>query len=392
MKKLNNVQVAVFLLGALLMVIGAGTSMLAWGSAPYVFSVGALCFASMQMLQRYEGSNFVICRLRRIQLVSDVLFLVSGLLMIANKGNFLGLSYMTYIEYVYNKWVITLLVYFNISLYFCATKGINMNKILYAFVVMATLASCAQSYSIQGSSSVSSLDGSKLYLKTVKDQELKSMDSCDVVHGKFRFAGLLDTVKLANLYMDDEPLAMPVVVEKGEIEVRIDNTGRSVSGTPLNEKLYQFIHRHDQIGNEMNELSHKQSQMLLDGIDEDVINHTLSAEAARLAQQEDSLVTNFIVENFDNVLGPGVFMMMTSGYPYPVLTPQIEDIMSKATKKFKEDPYVKQYYQTANEIQARQNGLVDDTPQAAAPTQVVPDTQQQVADSMAAPSLNIPQK
>ena len=263
-----------------------------------------------------------------------------------------------------------------------------MNKILYAFVVMATLASCAESYSIQGSSSVSSLDGSKLYLKTVKDQELKSMDSCDVVHGKFRFAGLLDTVKLANLYMDDESLAMPVVVEKGEIEVRIDNTGRSVSGTPLNDKLYQFINRHDQLGNEMNELSHKQSQMLLDGIDEDVINRTLTAEAARLAQQEDSLVTNFIVENFDNVLGPGVFMMMTSGYPYPVLTPQIEDIMSKATKKFKEDPYVKQYYQTANEIQARQNGLVDDTPQ----TQPAPAPQEQVADSMALPSLNIPQK
>jgi hypothetical protein len=103
-------------------------------------------------------------------------------------------------------------------------------------------------------------------------------------------------------------------------------------------------------------------------------------------------VTNFIVENFDNVLGPGVFMMMTSGYPYPVLTPQIEDIMSKATKKFKEDPYVKQYYEAANEIQARQNGLVDDTPKASAPTQVVPDPLPQVADSTAAPSLNIPQK
>jgi len=267
-----------------------------------------------------------------------------------------------------------------------------MNKILYAFVVMAALTSCAESYSIQGSSSVSSLDGSKLYLKTVKDQELKNLDSCDVVHGKFRFAGLLDTVKLANLYMDDESLMMPVVVEKGEIEVHIDNTGRSVSGTPLNDKLYQFINRHDQLGNEMNELSHKQSQMLLDGIDEEIINRKLSAEAARLAQQEDSLVTNFIVENFDNVLGPGVFMMMTSGYPYPVLTPQIEDIMSKATKKFKDDPYVKQYYETANEIQARQNGLVDDTPQAAAPTQVVPDPLPQVADSTAAPSLNIPQK
>lgn len=235
-----------------------------------------------------------------------------------------------------------------------------MNKVFYVFIIAATLTSCAESYSIQGSSSVSSLDGSKLYLKTVKDQELKNIDSCDVVHGKFRFAGLLDTVKLANLYMDDEPLMMPVVIEKGEIEIHIDNTSRIVSGSPLNDKLYEFIHRHDQIGNELNELGHRQSQMLLEGIDEGLINRQLSAEAARLAQQEDSLVTNFIVDNFDNVLGPGVFMMMTGNYQYPVLTPQIEDIMSKATKKFKEDPYVKQYYQTAQEIQARQNGLVEE--------------------------------
>ena len=128
MKKLNNVQVAVFLLGALLMVIGAGTSMLAWGSAPYVFSVGALCFASMQMLQRYEGSNFVIRRLRRIQLVSDVLFFVSSLLMIANKGNFLGLNDMTYIEYVYNKWVITLLVAAILQLYSTHRLGHELEK------------------------------------------------------------------------------------------------------------------------------------------------------------------------------------------------------------------------------------------------------------------------
>jgi len=267
-----------------------------------------------------------------------------------------------------------------------------MNKIVYAFVIMATLTSCAESYSIQGSSSVSSLDGSKLYLKTVKDQELKNIDSCDVVHGKFRFAGLLDTVKLANLYMDDQPLMMPVVIEQGEIEIHIDNTSRTVSGSPLNDKLYHFINRHNQIGNEMNELAHKQSQMLLDGIDENTINRQLTIEAARLTQQEDSLVTNFIVENFDNILGPGVFMMVTSGYQYPVLTPQIEDIMSKATKKFKDDPYVKEYYRTAQEIQARQNGLIDDSqPQTA--TQPAPEPETQATpDSLQVPSLNLPQE
>ena len=92
-----------------------------------------------------------------------------------------------------------------------------MNKIIYLFVIIAVLTSCAESYSIQGSSSVSSLDGSKLYLKTVKDQELKNMDSCDVVHGKFRFAGLLDTIRMASLFMDDESI-MPIVLEEGEIK------------------------------------------------------------------------------------------------------------------------------------------------------------------------------
>ena len=71
MKQLNRVQTAIFLLGALLMVIGAGTTMLAWESAAYVFSVGALGFASMQMLQRYEGSNFVLRRCLRLCIDAD---------------------------------------------------------------------------------------------------------------------------------------------------------------------------------------------------------------------------------------------------------------------------------------------------------------------------------
>ena len=266
-----------------------------------------------------------------------------------------------------------------------------MNKFVYVIIAIVALTSCADSYNIQGSSTVSSLDGSKLYLKAIKDQELKNIDSCDVVHGKFRFAGLLDTVRMASLYMDDESI-LPIVVEKGEIEIRIDNASQRVSGTPLNEKLYDFITLHNQLNNEMNELSHRQSQMLLDGIDEGEINEQLTVEAAVIAQREDSLVTNFIVENFDNVLGPGVFMMLTSGYPYPVLTPQIEDIMSKTTKKFKSDAYVSEYYRTANEIQARQNGLVDDTPQVA-PAEAAPVAPPHtLPDSLNVPLTNLPQQ
>ena len=261
-----------------------------------------------------------------------------------------------------------------------------MNIIVYALVVVCTLVSCAEGYSVQGSSSVSALDGSKLYLKTIKDNELRNIDSCEVVHGQFRFAGLLDTVRMANLFMDDESI-MPIVLEKGEISIRIDNASQTVFGTPLNDRLYEFIDFHNQLGNQMAELSHKQSRMLLDGIDENDINRQLNIEAAEIARKEDSLVTNFIVENFDNVLGPGVFMMITSMYRYPVLTPQIEDIMSKATSKFKNDPYVKDYYQVATENQARSTGLHD------ANTATVPDAAAMPADDSVLPadtSLQVP--
>lgn len=67
------------------------------------------------------------------------------------------------------------------------------------FFVVAAMSSCASSYNVQGTSSVSALDGSKLYLKALKGGEVKNIDSCDVVHGDFHFAGLLDTVRMANL-------------------------------------------------------------------------------------------------------------------------------------------------------------------------------------------------
>ena len=107
----------IFLAGAVLMVVGAGASLVQWAAAPYLFALGALGFASMQMLQRYEGQNFVIRRLRRIMLLSDLLFLVSAVLMFASQGNVFHLDHITYLQYIYNKWVVTLLIAAVLQLY-----------------------------------------------------------------------------------------------------------------------------------------------------------------------------------------------------------------------------------------------------------------------------------
>lgn len=231
-----------------------------------------------------------------------------------------------------------------------------MDRLLYAVLCVLTLASCAKTYNIQGTSNVSTLDGRMLYLKVLTNNDFKKIDSCDVVHGQFQFSGTYDTVRLANIFMDDESV-LPLVLESGDITIRIDNTQQNVCGTPLNDELFKFFNKYNQIQNQKAELLHTHDRAIMDGSDMDAVRHQLNAEATRLSNEEDKLVTSFVTDNFDNVLGPGVFFMMTIGYRYPELTPWIEDIMSKATDKFKNDPYVKDYYQKAQENQAIMNGM-----------------------------------
>ncbi|MCR5160092.1 MAG: DUF4369 domain-containing protein [Prevotella sp.] len=243
-----------------------------------------------------------------------------------------------------------------------------MNKLLYSALVLATFFSCAEqfteTYNIQGASSVSVLDGSKLYLKVLDGQELKSIDSCEVVHGSFGFMGRLDTVRIAMLSIRDG--GMPLVMEQGDIKVTIDRMGHKVSGSPLNELLYGYMDKLVQLDNQRAELGHKEAQMMLDGIDERTIAEKLSREDQVLLMQIDSVETHFILDNLDNVLGPCAFQMLTAGFQYPVLTPQIEEIMGKASEKFKNDPYVRQYYKDAKDILARMKGELDDAPATAA--------------------------
>ncbi len=239
-----------------------------------------------------------------------------------------------------------------------------MAKILIALLAfLLTLSSCVNSYNIQGSSNVSTLDGRMLFLKAYDGEDMSDVDSCDIIHGKFQFKGPLDSTKLVTLFMDEESI-IPVVLEDGEISIRLDNAQRKVSGTPLNEKLFNFIERYTQLENEYGELGHIETQAIMEGMDLNVVNTQLNNMAGEIAQKEDELITTFIVENFDNVLGPGVFFLVTASYRYPELSPWIEDIMSKATPNFKNDPYVRDYYLKAQENQAIMNGTaytIDET-------------------------------
>lgn len=263
-----------------------------------------------------------------------------------------------------------------------------MNKLLYILFTALAFASCTSSYTIQGSSDVQNLDGRMLYLKAMKGDQIKNIDSCDVVHGQFAFKGILDTIKVGALYIEDESV-MPIVLEDGEIIIQFNTAKQTCTGTPLNDSLATFIEKYNQISNQIADLGHQQTQAILNGEDEATVNQQLNEKAIVLEAECEKLITSFIEENFDNILGPYVFQMVTSGMEIPLTNDWIEALMMKASAKFKNDPYVKEFMEAAERNQAIMTGMESPAPAAQpapAPVQQPVDANVPTPNQMAQPA------
>lgn len=249
-----------------------------------------------------------------------------------------------------------------------------MKKILYALITLLTFTSCAKSYDIQGTSNISNLDGRKLYLKGGSADTLITLDSCEVVHGEFSFTGTLDSVQVAQVYMDDMNLQFPIVLEEGKIQLKLDNTQLRVSGTPLNDKLNTFWTKFTQLRNQYVEIDHEESVAIMNGHDEAATDARLIKKALQVYGNIDKLFTSFITENFDNTLGvwgfltrvsydmtPNAYPVWMNDYLYMNATNQlsswVEYIMLKASDIFKNNPAIKDFYDKFQRAQKEMNGM-----------------------------------
>ena len=115
MKKLNKIESILFMVGGMLMVTGIGcyVFMLAPSITCWIALTGSILFSTLHMMQAYEGSLLAIKRLKRILNIADLLFVIAGILIVDSTYNFLRPAFEnqeSYITYVYNKWVLLLLI------------------------------------------------------------------------------------------------------------------------------------------------------------------------------------------------------------------------------------------------------------------------------------------
>lgn len=363
MKELNSLQNLVFRTGAVAFVAGLGLHLFMPFAGMVIYVLGMLAFVSMQFLARYEGNDLVLMRLRRQQLVSDVFFVLSGVIMMMQELK------MGPMELRRNQWTVVLVAGCVLQLYTAfripselekqhrakdrhASSGRSLKSLLILFLPLLLHTSCATQYSVEGTTNIGELEGVTLHLKTFQGEELCNVDSCKIQHGRFRFNGVLDSIQMVYLFQEDQSL-IPFVLEDGAIELTLDETHQNVTGTPLNDTLYSFIHQKLKIDMEMENLPRMESKLVMDGVEEDVRNNILYNEEQRLMMENDKLMTSFIIRNSDNVLGPGVFMILTTSYPYPQITPQINEIMFRSKPFLKSMPCVQGYMKAARENMER---------------------------------------
>lgn len=126
MRQLTKTEAAILLAGTFLMVVGAGLYVFGiQGVSPWIFAVGAVAFAAMQLRQTYGGRDATLKRLRRIMSVGDALFMLSAALMLENNYHvlmplfvkYIPDGYYHYVTYIHNNWVIILLVAAIIEIY-----------------------------------------------------------------------------------------------------------------------------------------------------------------------------------------------------------------------------------------------------------------------------------
>lgn len=223
-------------------------------------------------------------------------------------------------------------------------------NIIVGFLGVLALCACSSQYNIDGNSSISGLDGQKMYLHMMTADGHNSMvciDSCEVVHGTFNFGGVVDSVAMAELYMGDAPM-MPVVLENGSLLVQMDNMMQSVSGGPLNDRLNAFLTKRNRCENELWDIDRRARMMVFEGKTAEQIVLVLDPIKNQVINTMKQLDTQFVKDNYSNVLGPGYFMRMCmneSGMPR--IDQHIIEILADAPEAFLHNPAVEHFIHVA---------------------------------------------
>lgn len=201
-------------------------------------------------------------------------------------------------------------------------------------IVAASLAAmfvtgCVRSYTMEGNVELYGFDGEELYLVTHENDVFRVVDSCYVRHGHFSMSGKTDSTVFAVLCHGFEPV-LPLFIERGRMQVHIAPSNLQVKGTKLNNQLYEFLDRKNDIDNRYEDILQR-SQYITNMFNPSV---SLDDSLRAVVNEAEDYIYGFVKKHYTDPLGVCVFMMVCDGIAMREPTPLVRRILDSAPDKF----------------------------------------------------------
>lgn len=216
----------------------------------------------------------------------------------------------------------------------------HFSRATLSVLALLALFSCRRGYSIDGNIDLYGYEEEELYLVTYERNEFTAIDSCCVRHGQFQMSGKIDSTLFALICHGFEPL-MPLMLEKGKIQVCVSPSLMEAKGTRQNNDLYDFLDKKNDIDNRFEDMFQR-SQSLKAIIDDEACYED---SLQTIVCEAEDVIYDFIRKHYSDEVGVAVFLMMCNGYaalePTPLATRIVEDAPRKFLSNYKVRDYLR---------------------------------------------------
>lgn len=219
-----------------------------------------------------------------------------------------------------------------------------MRNIFLICCIALLAASCTnKNYVIEGIAP-EFLNDQWVYLVDVDSND--NIDSTKIGEGKFSFTGPADPTALLGLVVDRQYM-VNLIPEAGKIKA--DFTDRSVSGTPLNDKLTE-------LHNELTVLNHSGNegfQKLRDEFanDPELFQEKLNEYTDDYTKQLGAIYEKYFATNNNNALGKYIFLIWQDASDE-----KKEEMIAQMDEKLKQSPIIKNAIEDIQNLKATAEG------------------------------------
>ena len=214
-----------------------------------------------------------------------------------------------------------------------------MRNVIAIFVFALMVFSCQMAkdeFSIKGS--IEGVETGKVYLQKLVEGQPQSIDTADVVDGKFTFKGKIEMPDLRLLRLNEQDYFAQFFLDNASITIKakkdsLRNT--KITGSPTQDVLQIYLTEMEKLNKDMMALQTKYQNAMSTG-------NTNEAEKAKidgLAMQDNNLfyTKNFVKEHKNSVVSAYITLAMLAGQ---VDGTELDSIVSKFTPEISASEYV----------------------------------------------------